>query len=195
MSRLVCFFYFVVSLLRFCFFFQAEDGIRDADVTGVQTCALPISVGTPIQAPLDAMENLRKKRPFEADDVQAVTVRLAPSVGSVVDNRDIPDICLQHMVAVMLLDKTASFKAAHDKARMRDATVLRQRSKVTYVPDAELTRLLPARVAIVEVTLNDGTKLSDRVEAVRGTVRNPMTRAEVVDKARDLITPIVGPVT
>src|SRR6266498_4572781 len=27
---------------RFCFFFQAEDGIRDADVTGVQTCALPI---------------------------------------------------------------------------------------------------------------------------------------------------------
>src|SRR3989442_5559197 len=27
------------------FFFQAEDGIRDADVTGVQTCALPISPG------------------------------------------------------------------------------------------------------------------------------------------------------
>src|SRR5207245_10681019 len=26
-----------------CFFFQAEDGIRDATVTGVQTCALPIS--------------------------------------------------------------------------------------------------------------------------------------------------------
>src|SRR6266498_3610986 len=28
---------------RQCFFLQAEDGIRDADVTGVQTCALPIS--------------------------------------------------------------------------------------------------------------------------------------------------------
>src|SRR5262249_58506205 len=26
-----------------CFFFQAEDGIRDWSVTGVQTCALPIS--------------------------------------------------------------------------------------------------------------------------------------------------------
>src|SRR5690606_40096938 len=26
-----------------CFFFQAEDGIRDFHVTGVQTCALPIS--------------------------------------------------------------------------------------------------------------------------------------------------------
>src|SRR5260370_8874735 len=28
--------------LRFFFFFQAEDGIRDSSVTGVQTCALPI---------------------------------------------------------------------------------------------------------------------------------------------------------
>src|SRR3989441_8567119 len=31
--------------LRFFFFFQAEDGIRDKLVTGVQTCALPISLG------------------------------------------------------------------------------------------------------------------------------------------------------
>src|SRR5207237_2951651 len=32
-----------VLCLLFCFFFQAEDGIRDSSVTGVQTCALPIS--------------------------------------------------------------------------------------------------------------------------------------------------------
>jgi 2-methylcitrate dehydratase PrpD len=113
-------------------------------------------------------------------------------VGGVVDNRDIPDICLQHMVAVMLLDKTASFAAAHDKARMADAAVLRQRAKVSYVPDPDLAKLLPARVAVVEVTLADGTVLTDRVEAVRGTIRNPMTRDEIVDKARDLIAPILG---
>src|SRR5690554_7235013 len=33
---------FLLMLCFFFFFFQAEDGIRDADVTGVQTCALPI---------------------------------------------------------------------------------------------------------------------------------------------------------
>src|SRR5437868_12899294 len=33
----------VFYLFRFVFFFQAEDGIRDRNVTGVQTCALPIS--------------------------------------------------------------------------------------------------------------------------------------------------------
>src|SRR5258707_8177824 len=32
-------------LCRFFFFFQAEDGIRDIGVTGVQTCALPIFHG------------------------------------------------------------------------------------------------------------------------------------------------------
>ena len=36
-----------------CFFFQAEDGIRDRDVTGVQTCALPISCILKLQLPFD----------------------------------------------------------------------------------------------------------------------------------------------
>jgi 2-methylcitrate dehydratase PrpD len=153
------------------------------------------TVGTPIQAPLDALDNIRRRRPFETDDVTSVVVRLAPTVGAVVDNRDIPDICLQHMMAVMLLDKTASFHAAHDKPRMQDAAVLRQRAKVSYVPDAALAALLPVRVAVVEVVFTDGSRQSDRVEAVRGTVRNPMTRTEVVDKARDLIAPVLGPPT
>src|SRR5690348_17647389 len=34
----------LVFFLFFFFFFQAEDGIRDGRVTGVQTCALPISL-------------------------------------------------------------------------------------------------------------------------------------------------------
>ena len=150
------------------------------------------TVGTPIQAPLDAVELARQKHPFEADQVKEVVVRLAPDVAAVVDNRDIPDICVQHMIAVMLIDKTASFKAAHDKARMQDATVLKHRAKVRLAKDASLDAFLPIRVAIVEVTLTDGTRLSERVDAVRGTVRNPMTRKEVVDKARDLMAPILG---
>src|SRR5207249_7895884 len=33
---------YIIILFYFVFFFQAEDGIRDRNVTGVQTCALPI---------------------------------------------------------------------------------------------------------------------------------------------------------
>ena len=36
------FFFFIFFIFFFVFFFQAEDGIRDTSVTGVQTCALPI---------------------------------------------------------------------------------------------------------------------------------------------------------
>src|SRR5690348_15731451 len=49
MFRRVCFVICLVFCIIFCccmffFFFQAEDGIRDGRVTGVQTCALPISI-------------------------------------------------------------------------------------------------------------------------------------------------------
>src|SRR5258706_2142621 len=40
-----------------CFFFQAEDGIRDWSVTGVQTCALPISEGAVIRAAAAGVKN------------------------------------------------------------------------------------------------------------------------------------------
>jgi 2-methylcitrate dehydratase PrpD len=38
----------------------------------------------------------------------------------------------------------------------------------------------------------DGTNLKQRVDNVRGTPKNPMTREEIVAKARDLIAPILG---
>lgn len=150
------------------------------------------SVGSPIQGPLDAVAAIISKRPFETAEVKRVTVRLAPPVANVVDNRDIPDICLQHMIAVMLIDKTVSFQAAHDKPRMHDAAVLKERDKVNLVRDEELAKLLPARETVVEVELADGSLLSERVSAVRGTPRNPMSRAEVMEKANDLTVPVLG---
>jgi 2-methylcitrate dehydratase PrpD len=151
------------------------------------------TVGSPIQAPLDALVNMRKKHPFNADQVAKVTVRLATGQASIVNNREIVDICLQHLVAVMLIDKTVSFHSAHDSARMKDPAVLRERAKVQLVGDAGLEKLMPARVAIVEVTLIDGTNWNERVDAVRGTAENPMSREEVIDKARDLMAPVLGP--
>jgi 2-methylcitrate dehydratase PrpD len=150
------------------------------------------TVGSPIQAPLDALENLQKRHPFDADHVQQLIVRLAILEAKTVNNREMPDICLQHMMAVMLLDKTASFQAAHDKPRMQDPAILRQRAKIQLVPDEELQQRLPRREAIVELTLTDGTHLTERVEAVRGTAENPMTRDEVVAKSRDLMAPVLG---
>jgi 2-methylcitrate dehydratase PrpD len=151
------------------------------------------TVGAPIQAPLDALEFLLKMHPhIGVDQIEQVNVRVATTQGSVVNNREMPDICLQHMVAVMLIDRTASFKSAHDKARMQDPAVLRVRAKVNLVLDEELQKALPRREAIVEIKFTDQTRIIEHVVAVRGTPSNSMTREEVVAKARELMAPVLG---
>jgi 2-methylcitrate dehydratase PrpD len=150
------------------------------------------TVGSPIQAPLDAMAIFFQQRSFIADDVKKVVVRVATDEANTVSNREIPDICMEHMIAVMLLDKTVTFQSVHDKARMKDPAVLRQRAKVEVLADPRIDARRPRREAIVELTLNDGTQLTQWIRDVRGTSENPMTSAEVVDKARDLISPVLG---
>src|SRR5436305_6948298 len=62
--------YFVV------FFFQAEDGIRDADVTGVQTCALPIYPWKRLEAHGVKVEWLSVLDPLEKIDAACRGARL-----------------------------------------------------------------------------------------------------------------------
>jgi len=40
--------------------------------------------------------------------------------------------------------------------------------------------------------MNDGSRVSEHVTSVRGTFDNPMTREEVIAKARDLMNPVLG---
>src|ERR1700731_123336 len=153
------------------------------------------TAGGPILSILDAIVNLRKRRPFEANDVRHVVVRSATSQAERVNKREMPDINVQYLVAVMMIDKTVSFHAAHDKERMQDPAILREEAKVELIGDEELERILPTRVGVVGIELTDGTHLTERVENARGTPENPMTRDEVVAKARGLMMPVLGAAT
>lgn len=150
------------------------------------------SVGSPIQAALDALALIMAKHPVRASDVQAVTVRLATSEAKTVNDRLMPEISLQQMVAIMLVDHTVTFAAAHDVSRTHDPAIAEARAKVRLVPDETLEKLYPQLVAVVEVTGYDGETRRERVDKVRGTVDNPMSREEVVAKARDLMRPSFG---
>ncbi len=150
------------------------------------------SVGSPIQAPLDALDELMRENAFRVDDVAKITVRVAHQGANTTNDRAMPDICMQHLCAVMLLDGTVTFKAAHDEKRMRDPRVLKLRAKVELVGDDALTRAMPSRQGIVELQLADGRRLRRHASAVRGTAENPMTRAEVEAKAYDLAAPVLG---
>jgi 2-methylcitrate dehydratase PrpD len=150
------------------------------------------SVGSPIQAPLDGLLELIRTHGIKADDVERVAVRVAHQAANTVDNRSMPDICMQHMVAVMLLDGIVTFESAHDEKRMKNPHVLAMRKRVELCGDDELTRVMPSRQGKVAVKLKDGRELSIHVKAVRGTADNPMKRAEVDEKAYHLMAPILG---
>jgi 2-methylcitrate dehydratase PrpD len=150
------------------------------------------SVGSPIQAPLDSLSILIKEHGVKADDVEKLTVRVAHRDKNTTDNRGMPDICMQHLCAVMLLDGTVTFKSSHDEARFRHPKVLEVRKRIELLGDDALTKTMPARQGIVEIALRDGRNLRHHTVAVRGTAENPMSRAEVDAKSYDLMAPVLG---
>ena len=150
------------------------------------------SVGSPIQAPLDALLDLIREHKIKADDVEKLVVRVSHQGANTVNNRHMPDICMQHMCAVMLIDSFVTFKSSHDEKRMQNKKVLDLRSRIELYGDDELTRVMPSRQGIVELKLRNGRELRLHTKAVRGTSDSPMSRAEVDDKSYDLLAPVLG---
>jgi 2-methylcitrate dehydratase PrpD len=150
------------------------------------------SVGSPIQAPLDSLLDLIRTHGIKAADVKRLVVRVAHQGANTTNNRNMPDICMQHMCAVMLLDGIVTFESAHDEKRMKDRRVLELRRRIELHGDDALTRAMPSRQGIVELELKDGCRLKSHTKAVRGTAQNPMTRAEVDEKCFHLMAPILG---
>src|SRR5690606_29021031 len=88
------------------FFFQAEDGIRDFHVTGVQTCALPISTTSPNFSLMARSVSFTTYRPWLASNsTPPSTIRLNNALGDINDPPDgqcwsgwHPDGCAVHSV-------------------------------------------------------------------------------------------------
>src|SRR2546422_2849984 len=114
------------------------------------------SVGSPIQAPLDSLYHLIREHGIKAQEVEKVVVRVARQGANTVDNRDMPDICLQHMCAIMLIDGNVTFASSHDVRRMRDRRVLAVLSRIELRPDDALSATMPSRQGIVQISLRDG---------------------------------------
>jgi 2-methylcitrate dehydratase PrpD len=150
------------------------------------------SVGSPLQSVLDSVTALLEDPAVRAGNIKHIAVDIPTESLRIVDNSTIPDLCLQHLVALMIVDGGATFASVHDVARMRDPRILAIRNLVEVVPSAELQAALPRRQAIVRIETGDGRMLSHRTYVVRGTARNPMDPNEVEAKALDLMAPVLG---
>lgn len=150
------------------------------------------SVGSPAQSALDALTYLMENEGIRLDQVDSMRVHLPTRSARTVDNAPMPDVNVQHLLALLLVDGKLTFHGIHDRARMNDEKVLAVRKRVSIVPSEELMHARPRRQAILEMITRDGRTLSRRTVAVRGTADNPMTREEVEGKALDLLSDVLG---
>ncbi|HLH98552.1 MAG TPA: MmgE/PrpD family protein [Xanthobacteraceae bacterium] len=150
------------------------------------------SVGSPAQSAIDALLHLMQEHQLTPGRIKAITVHLPRGSDRTVDRTPAPDVNVQHLLAMLLIDGTLTFRSIHDHARLRDARVRALSRRIAVLPSEELLNARPRRQAIVEVETRDGARASHRVIAVRGTADNPMDRAEVEAKARDLADGVLG---
>ncbi|MFC1957705.1 MmgE/PrpD family protein [Chloroflexota bacterium] len=149
-------------------------------------------VGSPIQAALDALLLLIKKHKITSSDIKSIVVRLPEYGAKIVNNKDMPDINLQYILSVALLDGGLNFEAAHSYKRMNDPAVLEVKKLINLVDDPELTTAKIMRQGIVEIITKDDSLLREHVVSVKGTSENPMTREEIEEKSKDLMIPVLG---
>jgi 2-methylcitrate dehydratase PrpD len=167
--------------------------LEDPIVLGGELLASNIKkwcVGSPIQAALDSLEALLERLP-EPGGIESIVVEIQANEAYVVDNRDMPNICLQHLVALYVVDRGLSFRSAHDISRVNDTHVNALRGRVKLIASESLQKA-GGRQAIVTIKTKVGETLAHHTEHVRGTWGNPMSREEVSAKAHALMLPVLG---
>ena len=151
------------------------------------------SVGYPIQAPVDALLTLRRTHGLTADNVARIVARLPEDGALIVNNRAMPDVNLQYVLAVALLEGTVSFADSHSQERMKDRQVMAVKERVELIADKALMDPDAPRSGRVDVTLRDGRTVSHFTRFPPGTKENPLSTDAVNEKARSLIEPVLGP--
>ena len=95
-------------------------------------------VGSPLQSVMDSVAVLLEDPAVRAGNIKRIAVDIPTESLRIVDNSTIPDLCLQHIVALMIVDGGATFASVHDVPRMSDPKVLAIRKLVEVVPSREL---------------------------------------------------------
>jgi 2-methylcitrate dehydratase PrpD len=157
-----------------------------------ETAIKPFSVGYPIQAPLDAFLKLRREHALTESDVERIVVKLPEDGARIVNDRSMPDVNCQHIIAVALVDGTVSFADSHSYERMADPKVRAAKARVQLIADPSLMNPAAPRSGLVEVKLRDGRTVSHFTRHAPGTKENPLDTESVNAKARLLMEPVLG---
>jgi 2-methylcitrate dehydratase PrpD len=149
-------------------------------------------VGSPMMETVDATLAMLAKQSVDTDEIGKVVVHIPESGARTVNNRRMPDVNVQFMVAAILIEGRLTFDMAHDYARFQNPRVLALKEKVQLIADNEMERSGHRFQGLIEVTLKDGRVVREHVVDCRGRPENPMSPEEVEKKAAWLMEPVLG---
>jgi 2-methylcitrate dehydratase PrpD len=149
-------------------------------------------VGSPIQAPLEALFGMIAEHKLRAENVERMIVRLPQHRAATVNDREMADVNLQYILALALVHGKLSFAMAHADISGGDASIALLKSRIELVGDPELLEKVSPRQVRLEVLMRDGKRLTTHLLTYRGTPENPLPAEDVEDKARDLTVPVIG---
>jgi 2-methylcitrate dehydratase PrpD len=156
------------------------------------TAIKPYPVGYPVQAALDSFFALQRQHGLTVENVEHIVVRLPEDGARIVNNRSMPDVNCQHMIAMALVDGNVTFASTRSYQRMSDPAVLAVKERVDLVADPALMNPEAPRSAKVEVFLTGGGTLTHFTSHAYGTKQNPMDSKTVDAKAGELLEPVLG---
>ncbi len=148
--------------------------------------------GEPLQSVLDNMMALIKDPAVRPGNIKRIVVDVPTGDVHIVNNNPNPDLCVQHLIALTIVDHGATFWTIHDLARMRDPKVLAVRKLVKLVPSAALQIEKTKHLTAIRIQTLDGRWISHSVRKMLGTAQDPMDAQQVEAKALDLMGPVLG---
>ena len=150
------------------------------------------AVGSPSQAAVEAMVELIRDEALQADEVEAITIKLPSESAVIVDNRAMANVNVQYLLAGTLLDGGFTAAMSHDQERLSDPQVRSLMNKMTLQGDESIANSRAATLIVLRRKGETNSAITRTVRDVRGTPRNPMTWQEVQDKAIDLMGGVLG---
>lgn len=152
-------------------------------------------VGMPIQAAAQGLARILAREDVDPEEVDRIECRLPSHGARIVDSRNMPDIHLQYVLAVMLMDGDVTFASSHDYERHRAPETRAVIDRVTLIHDPQLDppHRPNTRIAVVSVRLKDGREITETVDAAHGSRLNPMDWPPIERKARDVLSVALEP--
>jgi 2-methylcitrate dehydratase PrpD len=146
-------------------------------------------IGYPIAAPVAALEQIIAEHAPNPADVTAIRTYYNEDWYKVVGDKTLmPDVNMRYCLSITMLDGRLTFDASHDAARMSHADVVAMGRKIAFLgPTPGLERFATE----VEVDAGGRTYRAFQDRNVLGRYENPMTRAQVEEKALELMVTVL----